>query len=93
MRVFQIKLKSHLEQPSCTSRYTHSLSKSSEAFPVKSAVVNPKLLIEDCDTSQSDGVTIHVGKYDEPILIKSSTKLRADGNEIAGVAPIRSNDA
>ena len=73
--------------------------KSSEAFPVKSVVVNPKLLIEALrQFSQSDGmmggVTIHVGKHDEPILIKSSPNYAWDGNEIvAGVAPIRSNDA
>lgn len=73
--------------------------KSSEAFPVKSVVVNPKLLIEALrQFKQSDGmmggVTIHVGKHDEPILIKSSPDYTWDGNEIvAGVAPIKSDDA
>ena len=37
--------------------------------------------------------TIWVGKYDEPILIKSSPDYAWDGNEIvAGVAPIKSDD-
>ena len=73
--------------------------KSSEAFPVKSVVVNPKLLIEALrQFKQSDGmmggVVIHVGKHDEPILIKSSPDYAWDGNEIvAGVAPIKSDDA
>lgn len=73
--------------------------KSSEAFPVKSVMVNPKLLIEALrQFKQSDGmmggVVIHVGKYDEPILVKSSPDYAWDGNEIvAGVAPIKSDDA
>lgn len=58
-----------------------------EAFPVKSIVVNPKLLIEALrQFKQSDGmmggVVIHVGKHDEPILIKSSPDYAWDGNEI-----------
>ena len=73
--------------------------KSSEAFPVKSVIVNPKLLIEALQQFKQsdgmmDGVVIHVGKYDEPVLIKSSPDYAWDGNEIvAGVAPIKSDDA
>ena len=80
-------------------RHVRSLSKKFRAFPVKSVVVDPKLLIEALrQFKQSDGmmggVVIHVGKYDEPILIKSSPDYAWDGNEIvAGVAPIKSDDA
>ena len=72
--------------------------KSSEAFPVKSVIVNPKLLIEALQQFKQsdgmmDGVIIYIDSSDKSILIKSSPYYTWDGNEItAAVALMKSDD-
>lgn len=71
--------------------------KSSEAFPVKSVIVNPKLLIEALQQFKQsdgmmDGVTIHIDSSDKSILIKSSPYYTWDGNEITAAVALMKSD-
>lgn len=62
--------------------------------PQNKVLENVRLEVVEQSDGMMGGVVIHVGKHDEPILIKSSPDYAWDGNEIVtGVAPIKSDDA